>query len=96
MIEKLEHRLRLQKWYSGGIWIYAVLFVTAYLLFVGFSGVVSPQLTVMAVAFVLLISAGVEIVKYFINRSRVEVLKEIKSLELHVLALEEQLGNKPR
>jgi hypothetical protein len=34
---------------------------------------------------VLLISGGVEIVKHFINRSRVEVLKELKSLELQVL-----------
>jgi uncharacterized membrane protein HdeD (DUF308 family) len=96
MLEKLDRRLRLQKWYSGGIWIYAVLFMTAYLLFVGFWGVVSPQLTVMAVGFMLLISAGIEIVKYFINRSRVEVLKELKGIELQVMALEERLSNTPR
>ena len=96
MLEKLERRLRLQKWYSGGIWIYAVLFMTAYLLFVGIWGVVSPQLTVMAVGFMLLISAGIEIVKYFINRSRVEVLKELKGLELQVMALKERLDNQPR
>ena len=96
MLEKLDRRLRLQKWYAGGIWIYAVLFMTAYLLFVGIWGVVSPQLTVMAVGFMLLISAGIEIVKYFINRSRVEVLKELKGLELQVMALKERLDNQPR
>jgi len=96
MLEQLERRLRLQKWYSGGLWIYAVLFMTAYLLFVGFWGVISSQLTVLAVAFMLLISAGIEIIKYFINRSRVEVLKELKGLELQVMALEERLRNTPR
>jgi hypothetical protein len=91
MLEKLDRRLRMQKWYSGSIWIYAVLFMTAYLLFVGLAGVVAPQLVVMAVAFMLLISAGIEIVKYFINRSRVEVLKELKGLELQMMALEERM-----
>jgi len=40
---------------------------------------------------VILLYGGIELVKHFINRSRVEVLKELKGLELHLLALEERL-----
>ena len=57
---------------------------------------VTPDVTILAFAFVILISGGVEVVKHFINRSRVEILKELKSLELQVLALNERLGNTPR
>ncbi len=38
-----------------------------------------------------LIGAAVEMVKYFINRSRVEVLKEVKGLELQLLEIKEHL-----
>ena len=96
MLEKLERRLRLEKWYSGAIWVFAVLFMTACLLIVGYRAVIAPDVTILAFAFVILISGGVEIVKHFINRSRVEVLKELKSLELQVLALEERLSGTPR
>jgi hypothetical protein len=96
MLEKLERRLRLEKWYSGVFWIYAVLFMTACLLIVGYRAAIAPDIAMLAFAFVILICGGIEIVKHFINRSRVEVLKELKSLELHVLALEERLSNAPR
>jgi hypothetical protein len=38
-----------------------------------------------------LIGAAVEMVKYSINRSRVEVLKEVKGLELQLLEIKERL-----
>jgi hypothetical protein len=96
MLEKLERRLRLEKWYSGAIWLYAVLFMTGSLLLVGFRGVISPDVSMLAFAFMILICGGIEIVKHFINRSRVEVLKELKGLELQVLELSERLSNTPR
>jgi hypothetical protein len=95
MLEQLERRLRIERWGVTALWIYAVLLMTAMLLGVGFWGH-TPELSMLAGAFVFLIYGGIEIVKHFINRSRVEVLKELKSLELHVLALEERLGNTPR
>jgi hypothetical protein len=96
MLVRNERRLRLEKWYAGGIWMFGVLFITACLLIVGYRGLVEPAVTTLALAFVILISGGIELVKHFINRSRVEVLKELKGLELHVLALEERLGNQPK
>jgi len=92
MLAQNERRLHLEKWYAGTIWIFGVLFITVCLLIVGYRGLVEPAVATLALAFVLLISGGVELVKHFINRSRVEVLKELKTLELQVLALEERLG----
>ena len=95
MLEKLDRRLRIERWGVTALWIYAVLLMTAMLLGVGFWGH-TPELSMLAGAFVFFVYGGIEIVKHFINRSRVEVLKELKSLQLHVLALEERLGNTPR
>jgi hypothetical protein len=93
MLAQNERRLRLEWWYSGAIWIYAVLFMTACLLLVGYRGLLAPAASVLALAFVLLICAGVEVVKHFINRSRVELLKELKGLELQVRQLEERFSD---
>jgi hypothetical protein len=43
------------------------------------------------VACFTVIGASVELVKYYIDRSRVEVLKEVKGLELQLLEIKEQL-----
>ena len=93
MLEKNERRLRLEKWYSGAIWIYAVLFMTGCLVFVGYRAAIAPDVTILALAFVILIAGGVEIIKHFINRSRVEVLKELKGVQLQMLAIQERLGS---
>jgi hypothetical protein len=95
MLEKNERVLRLQKWYAGSIWIFAVAFVTVSLLAIGYLGH-TPEITLIATAFVVLIGGGVELIKHFINRSRVEVLKELKGLELQILSLQERLENTPR
>lgn len=42
---------------------------------------------------VILLYGAIEIVKHFINRSRVELLKELKQIELRLLELDERLGN---
>jgi hypothetical protein len=95
MLERLETGLRREKWGMWAIWGFAVLFVTAALLLVGYRGH-APELTLLATDFMILIYGGLEIVKHFINRSRVEILKELKGLQLQVHALEEQLGNSSR
>lgn len=95
MLEKLERRLRIEKWGVTALWIYAVLLMTAMLMGVGFWGH-APEVSMLAGAFVILIYGGIELVKHFINRSRVEVLKELKGLELHLLALEERLRDAGR
>ena len=95
MLERMQQGLRREKWGMWLIWSCAVLFVTAVLLIIGFRGRM-PEVTMLAFAFLMLIYGGLEIVKHFVNRSRVEILTELKSLELQLLALQERLppGNK--
>lgn len=89
LLEKNEKTLRKQAWYSGAIWIYIVLFATA--MFIGIA--YKPQRAAEMGTFVLLfvIYAAVELLKYFINRNRVELLKEIKQVQLQVLELQAAL-----
>jgi hypothetical protein len=91
MLEANERRLRLEKWCSGGIWIFAVLFCTAFMM-------LAPLLPSFPVGIImalwcgfLILVASVELLKHFINRSRVELLKELKQLQIEVLELREQL-----
>jgi hypothetical protein len=96
MLEQNEKTLRRQKWYAGAIWIYAVLLATAFLLVSGYLGV-QPGIVMCFLGVVLLIAAAVELLKYFLNRGHVEMLKEVKRLEIRLLELQEQLrGSAPR
>ena len=91
MLEKNEKVLRRQKWYSGAIWIYAVALTTTFLLLAGWLGKTPMGVLWGMMASLLLIAAAVELLKYFINRSRVELLKEMKGLEVQLLEIKEQL-----
>jgi hypothetical protein len=91
MLEKNERTLRRQKWYAGAYWIFVVLLGTAFFVLGGRLGDTPRGVWLGLFACFLLIAAAVELMKYFINRSRVEVLKEVKGLELRVVELQEQL-----
>jgi len=91
MLAKNERTLRLQKWYAGGIWIFLVLMGTAFFVLGGLRTDTPVGVWLGTFACFVLIGAAVEMVKYFINRSRVEVLKELKGLELAVLEIKERL-----
>lgn len=86
LLEKNEKTLRKQAWYSGAIWIYVALFGTA--MFIGIT--YKPQKAAEMGTFTLffVIAGAVELLKYFINRNRVELLKEIKQVQLQVLELQ--------
>jgi hypothetical protein len=91
MLEQNERTLRRQKWYAGSIWIFVVLMGTCFLTLAGYYSEKPAALWLGVTACFFLIGASVELVKYFINRSRVEVLKEVKGLELQLLELKEAL-----
>jgi hypothetical protein len=92
MLAKQEQSLKRQKWYAGSFWIYAVLLGTAFLVFAGNRADVPPILIGVLTSFLILISAAVELLKYFINRSQTETLRAIKSLEAALLELKEQIS----
>jgi hypothetical protein len=91
MLEKQERTMRFQKWYAGSIWMFVVTLGTCFLVLGGLRGdtPVGAWLGIMACFF--MIGPAVELIKYFINRSRIEVLKEVKGLELQLLELKEEL-----
>ena len=88
MLEKNEKRLRREKWGTAVLWVYLGLLGTALLVIAGRK----PNMPVAAyigtfVCF-FMIGGAVELLKHFINRSRVELLKEIKQVQLQVLELQ--------
>jgi hypothetical protein len=90
-IQKNEKTLRLQKRYAGAIWIWVVLLGTALLMLCwrlaekpGNAGTVAY---IGSTVLFFLIAGAVELLKYFINRARVELLKETKQVQLQLLEL---------
>jgi len=95
LLEKNEGTLRRQKWYASAIWIWMVGLGVA--LMVGANmHPEKPNAAWLAAsmgtfACFMLIGGAVELLKYFVNRSRVELLKEIKQVQLQVLELHDLL-----
>jgi hypothetical protein len=77
--------------YAGSIWIFVVLMGTCFMTLGGLYSDKPASIWLSLVACFFLICAAVEMVKCFINRSRVEVLKEVKGLELQLLEYREQM-----
>jgi hypothetical protein len=96
MLEREERKLRLQRWYSGAIWIWVVFLTTAFALVAG-NARDQPNRVYFSLGVMLLamsIYGAVELLKFFINRARLEVVKDIKGLELRLLEMEGRLQNR--
>jgi hypothetical protein len=92
MLSYNEKWLRREKWYSGALWVFLLLMSMSFL-YMGSLRIDSPKGAYFgALACFWMLIGAVELLKHFINRSRVEVLKEIKGVELRLLAIEERLG----
>jgi hypothetical protein len=95
LLEKNAKTLRRQAWYSTAIWVWVVLVGTALLLLGGRHP--NKPMAAWSAAYLggfacfSLIAGAVELLKYFINRARVELLKETKQVQLQVLELHELL-----
>ena len=95
LLEKNEKILRRQKWYAGAIWFWVVGLGVA-LLFLANMHPEKPNAAWLAASFgsfacFMLIYGAAELTKYFINRARVELLKEAKQVQLQVLELHDLL-----
>lgn len=97
MLERNEKRLRREKWFVTGFWLLVVTCLTGFLLWMGYANPIGmdPKIlsfTSMAASVLVMVSYGaIELLKHFINRSRVEILKEVKGVEMQLLELREQL-----
>lgn len=89
MLNERERALKREKWYAGTLWIFVVLLATAFLTLGAVRDESSSKLWAIATIFVLIIGAAVEMGKYFLNRMRMDLLKELKSLELLVREMKE-------
>jgi hypothetical protein len=91
MLEQMERKLRLEKWFVGSLWIFLVV-TSVSMLLAGGQYIDSPKGTWFAImACIWLLYGAVELLKHFMNRYRVELLKEIKHVELEVRELREAI-----
>lgn len=91
MLAKQERTLRFQKWYAAANWIFVVALGTLFLTLAGMLEMMPPGTLLGFLSCFFLIGGAVELLKYFMNSHRVELLKELKGLELQVLEIKEQL-----
>ena len=90
-LEKNEKAFRRETWATVALWIYAIAFAFIPLTAGWLHLDTRNGATYGFAAFFLLLVGAVELLKLFINRSRVEVLKEVKQVQLQVLELQASL-----
>ncbi len=90
MLEKQERWLRFQSLYTAAIWIMLVIMGTGFALVAGWSGdrPTKVYFSIGVTLMFLLIGAAVQLVGAFIARARLEIVKDIKGLELRIVELE--------
>ena len=87
MLEKKEKALRRENWITGAIWIYMVVLSTGFLI-VGGNWIDKPKGAYsVGLACFMLLYGLVYLIKLLINGARVDLLKEVKQVQLQVLEL---------
>ncbi len=91
-IAKNEKRLRRTQWMAKGLWIYVVVLI---MLLIGYRGekwLATPRGHAAEFAGLFLVIYGAMVmVEYFIRKSQIEIMKEIKQVQLQVLELQTKL-----
>ena len=85
MIDENQKRIRRERIWVTVFWIFCAASATAYLWF-GTDGSQFPRAPFLACIFFLW--GGFEMLKHHIHSSRIDLLKEIKQLQLQVLELQ--------
>ncbi len=97
MLERNEKLLRREKWGVTVFWFVAVVCLTGFLLWMGFTNPIGMDpkslsfASIAASVLVMVLYGSLELLKHFINRSRVEILKEVKGIEIQLLELREEM-----
>jgi hypothetical protein len=91
LLQKNEKAFLREKWGSRALWFFCIALATMYLWFSG-DKLDSPKAAWFGcIACFWTIIGAVEVLKHFINRSRVELLKEVKQVQLQVLEVQAEL-----
>src|SRR5262245_33275886 len=98
MLEREERRLRFYSWYTAAIWIMLVGMGVAFAMVAGWSGdkPVKVYFTIGITLMMLFLGVAVQLVALFIARARLEVVKDIKGLELRLIELETLVRDRNR
>jgi hypothetical protein len=76
------------------MWIYITILCTSFLLIGGFTSDPTKKLWFGILACFWLLFGAVFILRYFINYSRLEIMKEIKEIQLKIEELREKIAAK--
>jgi hypothetical protein len=98
MLEREERRLRFYGRYTAAIWIMLVAMGVMYALVAGWSRDQPTKVyfSIGIMLMMLLLGGAVQLVASFIGRARLEIVKDIKGLELRVIELESLLRERNR
>src|SRR6266478_3938660 len=94
MLDQNEYGLRRERRYTTILWIFIVMMCTGFMIIGGLHPTRVLGVWFGVLACFWLIYGSVELLKHFINRGRVDVLKELKQLELRVVELQEMMKGK--
>lgn len=93
LLAKNQETLRQNKWTVRRVWIF-VIALSIPCLFVAALHFNEPQSNwFLSTVFFWVLFGAIEIAKYHHNQTRVELLKELKQIQLQVLELQAGLGN---
>lgn len=94
MLDKQIRAIKREKRTTYPMWIYITIFCTLFMLIGGFSSDPTKKLWFGILACFWLLVGVVFILRYFINYSRLEIMKEIKGLQLQIEELREKIAAK--
>ncbi len=87
-LEKNQRGLRRERKVVTVLWVFVVCLSTVFLIMSGQHLDTQKGLYAAILACFVLIYPSAEVLKHFINRARVDVLKEVKQVQLQVLELQ--------
>ena len=98
MLDREERRLRFHGRYNAAIWIMLVAMGVMYALVAGWSRDQPTKVyfSIGITLMMLMFGGSVQLVACFIGRARLEVVKDIKGLELRIIELESLLRDQNR
>jgi hypothetical protein len=94
MIDRESKALRKQKWITLPIYVYLVLLATAFLTIGGYLKDPTMKLWFGLIACFMMIVGAIIFLALVINRARVEMLKEMKEIQLRIIELQDKIESK--
>ncbi len=94
MLDKQIRATKREKRIIGPMWIYITVFCTLFLLIGGFSSDPTKKLWFGILACFWFLFGALFLIRYFINHSRLEIMKEIKGIQLQIEELRERVAAK--